>query len=122
MRNEQIMMSEAERMKFAIIDQRYSKGLKGRLLKDLEKLSRQELVEHGCAAANAALLTNSCTRCSRAVAEYLLRWPNYSDEKILKLFPSKIAYLVNSTCFVRAVKSGHKKWSPITTNKQKVGV
>lgn len=115
-------MSEAERMKFAIIDQRYGKGLKGRLLKDLQKLTRKELVEHGCAAANAALLTNSCTRCSRAVAEYLLRWDSYSDEKILKLFPAKIAYLVNSTCFVRAVKSGHKKWAPITTNKQKVGV
>jgi hypothetical protein len=115
-------MTEAERIKFSIIDQRYSKGLRARLLRDLQKLSSKELIEHGCAAANASLLTNSCTKCSRSVAEYLLRWQSYSDEKILKLFPSKIAYLVNSTCFVRAVKSGHKRWSPITTNKQKVGV
>ena len=115
-------ISDAERVKYAIIDQRYGKGLKKKLLADLQKLTAQQLIDHGCAAANAALMTNSCTKCSRAVAEYLLRWQRYSDEKILKFFPSKISYLVNSTCFVRAVKSGHKKWSPITTNKQKVGV
>ena len=115
-------MTDAERIKFSIIDQRYSRGLKKRLLADLQKLTAKELIEHGCAAANASLMTNSCTKCSRAVAEYLLRWKEYSDEKILKFFPSKIAYLVNSTCFVRAVKSGHQRWSPIATNKQKVGV
>lgn len=115
-------MNDADRIKFAIIDQRYGKGLKKRLLSDLQRLNAKELIEHGCAAANASLMSNSCTKCSRAVAEYLLRWASYSDEKILKFFPSKIAYLVNSTCFVKAVKSGHQRWSPITTNKQKVGV
>ena len=117
-------MSEAEvnRVRTSITTQQYGRGLKAKLLKDLMKLSAKELVEQGCAAANAALLSNNCTKCSRAVAEYILRWPSYSDEKILKLFPSKISYLINSTSFVRAVKSGQKSWSPITSNKQKVGV
>ena len=116
------MVLAVDRVRSSIATQQYGRGLKARLLSDLNKLSRQELVEYGCAAANHALLSNDCTKCSRAVAEYILRWHQYSDDKILKLFPSKIAYLVNSTSFVRAVKSGQKSWSPITTNKQKVGV
>ena len=115
-------MSAIDRVKNTILNQQYGKGLKARLFKDLNELNAKELIEVGCAAANTALLSNNCTRCSRSVAEYLLRWVNYSDEKILKYFPSKIAYLVNSTSFVGAVRGGHKKWLPITTNKQKVGV
>lgn len=111
------------RKRFALIDKPYSKGLKAYLQRELEKLSPKELCAYGVAAANAALMNNACTKCSRSVAEYLLRWQAYSDERIQKQFPSKIAYLVNSTAFVLAIKSGHKTWAPITkTKKIKIGV
>lgn len=111
-----------DRKALALIDCSYRKGLKTYLQEELAKCDSKQLVAYGVAAANAALMSNACTKCSRSVAEYLLRWQTYSDERIEKQFPSKIAYLVNSAAFVRAVKSGHRMWSPIKKGKVKIGV